>query len=327
MRRQGVLHVDGVGIGLMATGLVALLTVLEEGETDGWFASSFIIALSVVALVTLTAFIVWELRTPAPAVNLRILRNLSFSSGTFIGGVLGVALYGSLILLPVFLQRLLGYDATQAGLALMPRGLSMVILMPIAGALYNRLGVYVMVPFGLILSAYAGFMMARFTQDSSLAQIMLPQAVQGAGFAFMFVSLATSALSTIPRAQMQSATGLFSLTFQLGGSLGTAIIITLLDHRVTIASTNLVRYASLHNPTFVQWWQTFQAGLLARGTDPGTARLQALAVLKGLIGQQAAVVAFDYAFAVIGAIFLVCLPLVLLIRRGQAPPEEPVSVD
>ncbi len=327
MRRQGLQRIDGIGIGLMAVGLVALLTVLEEGETNGWFDSSSIIALSIIAAVSLVMFVIWELRTPGPAVDLRILRNLSFSSGTFIGGVLGVALYGSLILLPVFLQNLLRYDATRAGLALMPRGLSMVVLMPVAGALYNRLGVYVMVPFGLVLSAYSGFMMAHFTQDSSLAQILLPQAIQGAGFAFMFVSLAASALATIPRPQMQSATGLFSLTFQLGGTLGTAIVITLLDHRITIASANLVRYASLQNPTFVQWWQVIQTGLMARGTDPVTARLQALSVLKQLISQQAAVVGFDYAFAAIAAVFIACLPLVLLIRRGNAVAEERVSVE
>jgi MFS transporter, DHA2 family, multidrug resistance protein len=327
MRRLGLQRIDGIGIGLMAAGLVALLTVLEEGETDGWFASSFILALAVIAAVSLFTFVIWELRTPTPAVNLRILRNLSFSSSTFIGGVLGVALYGSLILLPVFLQNLLGYDATHAGLALMPRGLSMVIVMPVAGALYNRLGVYAMVPFGLVLSGFAGFMMAHFTQDSSLAQILLPQAIQGAGFAFMFVSLATSALATISRPQMQSATGLFSLTFQLGGTLGTAIVITLLDHRTTIASANLVRYASAQNPTFVQWWQTYQAGLVARGTDPWTAHLQALSVLKRLISHQASVVAFDYAFAAIASVFLVCLPLVLLIRRGYPASEERVQVE
>ncbi|HET9002335.1 MAG TPA: DHA2 family efflux MFS transporter permease subunit [bacterium] len=327
MLRRGFQRIDGIGIGLMAVGLVALLTLLEEGETNGWFGSTFITGSAVIAAVSLLAFVLWELRVPAPAVNLRILRNLSFSSGIFIGGVLGVALYGSLILLPIFLQNLLGYDATHAGLALMPRGLAMVILMPVAGALYNRLGVYVMIPFGLALSGFAGFMMAHFTQDSSLAQILIPQAIQGAGFAFIFVSLATSALATIPRPHMQSATGLFSLTFQLGGTLGTAIMITLLDHRTTIASANLVRYASAQNPTFVQWWQTYQAGLVARGINPWTAHLQALSVLRQLISHEAAVVAFDYTFAAIATVFLVCLPLVLLIRRGTPLSEERVSAE
>lgn len=116
---------------------------------------------------------------------------------------------------------------------------------------------------------------------------------------------------------MQSATGLYNLIRQLGGSVGTAIVITLVDHKTTTASANLVKYASMSNPIFMQWWTTYQQALVARGSNPTTAHWQALAVLSGLINQQASVVAFNYAFAVIGAVFLACLPLVLLIRRGR----------
>jgi MFS transporter, DHA2 family, multidrug resistance protein len=323
MRGRGLRQVDGIGIGLLAVGLATLQILLEEGETDGWFQSSFIVALMIVALVALVAFIVWELRSSNPAVDLKILRNLSFASGTFIGGILGLALFGSLILLPLFLQNLLGYDATQAGLTLMPRSLVMVLLMPVAGILYNRLGVYVMLPFGLGLSAFAGFQMARFTTSSGPLQLLLPQVIQGIGFAFMFVSLSTAALATIARPQMQNAAGLFNLVRQLGGSLGTAIVITLVDHKVTMASANLVRYASVYNPTFMQWWRTFEAGFIAEGSNPRVAHMQALAALRGLISQQAAVVAFDYAFAMIGVVFLACLPLVVLMRRERAAPEAP----
>ncbi len=324
MRGRGLQRIDAGGIGLLAVGLAALQTLLEEGEQDGWFQSSFITLLAVVALAALAAFVWWELRAPAPAVDLRILRDVSFAAGTFIGGVLGLALFGGLILLPLFLQNLLGYDATQAGLAMMPRSLTMVLMMPIAGLLYNRLGVYVMLPFGLLLSGWAGLLMAHFTLSTGPYQILVPQVVQGMGFAFMFVSLSTAALATIPRAQMQGAAGLYNLVRQLGGSLGTAIVVTVLDHKLTTASANLVRYASLGNPLFVQWWQAFQEALMARGSDGATAGKQALALLSGLIAQQAAVVAFDYAFAVIGVVFFLSLPLVALMRRarpgGDLPP-------
>jgi DHA2 family multidrug resistance protein len=314
--RGGDRHIDGMGIGLLAVGLAALQVLLGEGETNAWFASPFIVILTAVAVLALAAFVAWELRVPAPAVDLRVLKNLTFASGTLIVGILGLALFGSLILLPLFFQNLLGYDATRAGLALTPRSLVMVLMMPVAGALYNRLGVSVLLPFGLILSAVAAFMMARFTLASGPFQIVVPQMVQGVGFAFTFVALSTITLATIPRPQIQNAAGLFNLTRQLGGSLGTAIVITLVDHKVTTASANLVRYASPYNPTFVQWWHTFQAGFIARGSDPATASKQALAVISHLIAQQAAVVAFNYVFAVIGGLFLVCLPLVLLLRRG-----------
>lgn len=328
MRGRGLQKVDLGGIGLLAVGLAALQTLLEEGERDGWFQSSFIVLLAAVATLALVLFVWWELRAPAPAADLRVLRDVSFAAGTFIGGMLGLALFGGLILLPLFLQNLLGYDATQAGLAMMPRSLTMVLIMPIAGLLYNRLGVSVMLPLGLLLSSIAGLQMARFTLDTGPWQILLPQVIQGTGFAFMFVSLSTAALATIPRPRMQSATGLYNLVRQLGGSLGTAIVVTVLDHKLTTASANLVRYASPANPLFVQWWQTIQRGLVARGSDPATASRQALLILSGLIGQQAAVVAFDYAFAVIGLVFFASLPLVVLIRRratADALPAPPVE--
>ncbi|MHB8730918.1 MAG: DHA2 family efflux MFS transporter permease subunit [bacterium] len=314
MRGRGITKFDGVGIGLLAVGLASLQILLEEGERDGWFASVFIVALTVIAVVVLTAFVLWELRTPAPAVNLRILGDVTYAAGTTIIGVLGLALFGSLILLPLFLQNLLGYTATQAGLTLMPRSLVMVVMMPVAGFLYNKLGVRVMLPFGLTVSGAAGFMMSHFTTQTSHLGILVPQVIQGVGFSFMFIPLSTATLSTIPRPLMQSATGLFNLVRQLGGSLGTALVITLLDHKVTTASANLVRYASLSNPVFMSWWATVQAGLQARGSDAATAHRQALAVLHMWISQQAAVVAFDYVFALVGAVFIVCLPVVLLIR-------------
>ena len=325
MRARGLQKVDVVGIGLMVVGLTSLLTMLEQGERDGWFGSPFILALGVVAAVTITAFILWELYTPAPAVNLRILADSSFAAGTLIIGVLGVALFGGLILLPLFLQNLLGYDATQAGLALMPRSLTMVLVMPIAGALYNRLGVYVMALFGLLLAAASTFLMARFTLETGPLQILIPQIMQGLAFGFIFVSISTTAMSTIPRPQMQAASGLYNLVRQLGGSLGTAIVVTLVDHKVTTASANLVRYASPFNPTFMHWWQTIQSGFAARGIDQGRARLQALSMLGREINRQASVVAFDYAFAVMAVLFLCCLPLVLLLRRGERVEEAPAA--
>jgi DHA2 family multidrug resistance protein len=317
MRARGLRRIDALGIMLLAIGLASLQILLQQGEADGWFQSGFIAGLGIITILALVAFVLRELHTPVPAVDLRILKNLPFAAGTMIGGVQGVALFGSLILLPIFFQNLLHYDATQAGLALMPRALTMVLFMPVAGSLYNLLGVYAMLPFGLILSSWATILMAHFTVDSGPLQILAPQVIQGIGFAFMFVSLSTATLASIPRPRMQSATGLYNLVRQLGGSLGTAIVIALVDHRLTTASANLSRYATQYNGTFTYWWQTLQAGFMARGSDATTAGRQAVAVLDGIIQQQAAVVAFNYAFAVIGAMFLACLPLVLLLRRER----------
>ncbi|MGQ0571915.1 MAG: DHA2 family efflux MFS transporter permease subunit, partial [Armatimonadota bacterium] len=299
MRARGLQRIDGVGIGLLAVGLASLQTLLQEGETAGWFASVFITTLTVVAVLALAMFVVWELRAPAPAVDLRILKNVSFAAGTLIGGVLGLALFGSMILLPLFLQGLLHYSATQSGLTLMPRALTMLLMQPMAGALYNHLGVHVMLPFGLITSGVASYMMAHLTTQSGSLQILVPQVVQGLGFAFMFVSLSTTALATIPRTRMQNATGLYNLVRQLGGSLGTAIVVAVMNHRLAVASAHLVGYASQYNPTFMERWRVLQESFIARGSDAITAGRQALAALDAVVHRQAATVAFNYAFAVI----------------------------
>lgn len=327
MRARGLQRVDAVGILLLAVGLASLQTLLEEGEAAGWFASTSVVTLTAVSVAALTVFVIWELRVPAPAVDLRVLKNLSFAAGTAIGGILGLTLFGSLILLPFFLQNLLHYSATQSGLTLMPRSLTMVLLMPVAGMLYNRLGVYVMLPFGLVLGSGAAFMMARLTLESGSLQILLPQLIQGVGFSFVFVSLSTTALSTIPRARMQYATGLYNLVRQLGGSLGTAIVVALVDHRLAEVSARLAGYASAYNPIFVQRWQALRGGLMARGMDASTAGQQALALLGAAMHRQASVIAFNYVFALIGILSLACLPLVLLLRRGRHDAEPAAAAD
>jgi MFS transporter, DHA2 family, multidrug resistance protein len=318
-RARRVRGIDTTGIGLMAVGLASLQIVLERGERDAWFGSAFITTLAVIAALALAAFIVWELRTSAPAVNLRIFGDRSFAAATVMAFVMGVSLFGVLLMLPLFLQNLLGYDAMGAGLALMPRSLAMVVMMPLAGSLYNRVGVHLMVPIGLVLAAGAGLLMGHFTLDTGPAQILLPQVLQGIGFAFLNVPVSTAALAMIPRPLMQAATGLYNLVFQLGGSIGTAAVIALFDHRLVTASTHLMYDASPYNPTFMQWWQQYQHFLMFRGSNAWTAHWQALAILQQVINNEAAVIAFEYVFVLMAAALVVCLPLVVLLRRRARP--------
>jgi MFS transporter, DHA2 family, multidrug resistance protein len=325
MRRRSGQHVDIIGIGLLAIGLAALVTVLEQGERAAWFQSPFITLTTAVTVLALVAFVLWELHTPMPAADLRILKNVSFASATLIGGIVWAGFFGGFILLPLFLQLVLNYSATEAGLALMPRALSMLVVVPVAGAFYNRVGARVMLSGGLILTGFAGWLMAHYTLAVGPLQLLTANIIQGVGFAFMFVSLTTAALSTIPRPLVQSAAGLNSLIRQLGASIGTAVVITVLDYKTTTASAELVRYANIYNPIFRQWWQTYQNGFLAHGNDPFTAHQRAVAVLQGLIYQQATMVAYAYDFALLGVLFALCLPLVALVRSGGTQPGSHVA--
>jgi DHA2 family multidrug resistance protein len=326
VREKG--YIDWTGLALLVTGLGALQLLLEEGERNDWFESALIVRLALVAAIGLVLFVWRELRVARPAVNLRILRDLSFASATALGGVLGLALNGSLFLLPVFLQRLLGYDAMQSGVALMPRSLAMAVLMPVGGRFYNQLGPRVMVGTGLLVTGFGFVGMSRLTLDVGYWDLFWPQLWQGVGFSLIFVSLSTAALSTIPRPRMTEATGLYNVVRQVMGSVGIAVAATQLG-------TSTARYRAVlsedagASSVGRQWLETVTHGMVARGADPATAHAQALRLLEGTIGRQAAVLAYDHVFALVSTLFVLGFPLVFLLRRARdgAPVEHEIAVE
>jgi DHA2 family multidrug resistance protein len=261
-----------------------------------------------------------------PAVNLRILRNISFSSATALGGVLGLGLNGSLFLLPVFLQNLLGFNAMQSGVTMMPRSLAMAVLMPIGGRFYNRLGPRVLVGGGLLIVGYGFYSMAKLTADVGFWDLFWPQLWQGVGFSLIFVALSTAALSTIPRPRMTAATGLYNVVRQVMGSVGIAIAATTL-------STSTVRYHSILSEDAGataagrERLQALAGGMMSRGADAFTAKQQAMRILDGLLSRQAAVLAYNHVFVLVSVLFFIGFPLVFLLRRGTASGEVEIPVD
>jgi len=315
--RRSEAGIDAAGIILLTVGLAALQTVLEQGQSEDWFESRFIIAFTVVATIALLAFVWWELRAEKPVVELRLLREATFAIGTFIGGILGVSLFASMFLLPLFLQELLGYPALTSGLVMMPRALVMVPLMPIAGLLYNYVGTRVMIGAGLLIAGSAPLMMARFNLDSTRMDLLWPQMTQGIGFALIFVALSTTSLAVIDRRKLTAATGLYNLVRQLGGSFGTAIFASMLTNQQQVARAQLVKFISPYRPAYALQSQTlYQLGLVGRGINPYDAQVKTLKFFEGIVNQQAAVLAFDHTFFVIGMLFLICLPLVLLLKEN-----------
>lgn len=316
--------IDFPGIAFLSVGLAALQTVLEQGQEDDWFSSPFICWLSVIAAVSMAGFIWRELTFKTPAVDLRVLKNATFASGTIIGGILGIGLFASLFLLPQFMQTLLGFTATQSGLSLMPRSLTMMVMMPVAGALYNRLGPKIMIGTGLSLTGFTQWQMSRFTLDTGAADILTPQILQGVGFALVFVSLSTVALANIPRNMMTSATGLYNLIRQLGGSFGTAYVVVVLTRHIDQARTDLVGYANAANPAFAQRVAGMAGAFQSAGYGPVDARKAALYAMQGLFERQAGMLAYDYIFYAIGLLFVVCLLLIPFLRapKNHAPAER-----
>ena len=319
-------YIDWPGLGLLVVGLGALQLMLEEGERNDWFQSGFIVRLTVIAALGLLLFIWRELKTDKPAVNLRILKNVSFSSATALGGVLGLALNGSLFLLPVFLQNLLGFDAMQSGITMMPRSIAMAVLMPIGGRFYNRLGPRVLVGGGLLIAGGGFYQMSRLTTDVGFWDLFWPQLWQGVGFSLIFVALSTAALSTIPKPRMTAATGLYNVVRQVMGSVGIAIAATTL-------SSSSVRYHAILSENAgashfgAQWVERVTAGMMSKGADAFTAKAQALRILNGMIGRQAAVLAYNHVFVLVSALFVIGFPLVFLLRRGHPGGDVELVVD
>jgi MFS transporter, DHA2 family, multidrug resistance protein len=310
-------RIDWVGVALLAGGLGALQLALEEGESHDWFQSGYIVFLAVAAALGLILFVVQELRAERPAVNLRVLRDRSFASATAIGGILGMGLYGSLFLLPLFLQNLLGYSAMLSGVALVPRSLAMAFIMPVGGRIYNRVGPRVLVGSGLFVSAYSFWELSHLTLDVGFWDIFWPQLWQGVGFALIFVALTTAALATIDRRQMTQAAGLYNVVRQVFGSVGIAASATILTRAMSRNHALLGEHVTAFDPAARSFLSRATAGLMRQGADAATAHDRALRLLDGSIFRQAAVLAYNHVFALITVLFLVSVPIVVLLRSPK----------
>ena len=317
IRRQG--DIDWLGLGLMIVGLGALQLMLESGQRNDWFESGFVVRLAVLAVVGLSLFVWRELTAEHPAVDLRILKNVSFASATALGGVLGIALNGSLFLLPLFLQNLLGYPAMKSGLALMPRSLAMAVIMPIGGRFYNKLGPRLLVGVGLIVTGLSFWQLSHLTSQVGFMDILWPQVWQGVGFSLIFVALSTAALATIARPEVTAATGLYNVSRQVFGSVGIAISATQLTAGVTRYHSILAEQAGVANAAAVSWLSSVTGAMMARtGVDAQTAHQQALKLLDGIVTRQATVLSYNRIFVLVSLLFVIVLPLVFLLKRGHA---------
>jgi MFS transporter, DHA2 family, multidrug resistance protein len=312
LRERG--RIDWTGLTAMTLGLGSFQLLLEKGQDKDWFQSSFIVWLAVIALIGLAVFLWSEIRTERPAVDLRLFRNIPFASATFLGGVLGMGLYGALFLLPLFLQELLGYPAMKSGLALMPRSLAMAVCMPIAGLMYNRAGPRALVGVGLAVSAFSFWDLAHLTTDTGIWDILLPQVWQGVGFSLLFVSLSTAALSSIPKAKMTAASGLYNVVRQVMGSVGIAAAATELTRSQSTYHDVLAAHVTMYDPATQSWLHALAAGMMRAGADAYTAMQRALAILNGQVERQAAVLAYNHVLLLVAILFVVSLPLVLLVR-------------
>ncbi len=307
--------IDFLGVFFMTMGLGALQVMLEKGEQKDWFASDLIIILAFTAAGGLLLFVWRELTTDRPAVDLRILKNLPFASGTALGGVLGLGLYGSIFLLPLFLQQLLGYPALDSGLTLMPRSLAMAIAMPVAGRVYNKVGPRALISSGLSITAISLWMLSRISLDVGFWDLCFPQLLQGMGFGMVFVALSTAALSTIEKHKLTDAAGLYNVVRQVFGSIGIALAITLLNRGWNGQRAILAAKVTSFSDISSEWFGTLSAAMISRGVDPVTGHSLVLRILDGEIMRQAGMLAYNRILFFAMWLFVFAVPFAFIMKK------------
>jgi DHA2 family multidrug resistance protein len=317
--RRRVDRVDWLGIALLVVGIASLQTLLERGNRLDWFESGTIRGLAVASVVTLVWFVVHELRTAQPIVDLRVFRHRPLVVGCVYGTALGVGLYGCIFLFPLFAQGVLGWTSWQSGVGVLPSSIATAFMMPIAGRLIFRLGPAPIFGAGLLVFLPTLWGMSQWTAQSGSLDLFWPQLGRGIAMGLMFVPLSTSTLRGLPAQDVLQGSGLYNLFRQTGGSLGIAALATLVDHRAALHHAHLAENVTLFSEPARQRLEQIAASLAARGVDPAQAREGALEVLGGIVAQQSTVLAFRDAFLLILVLFLLLAPLAPLLRR---PPPD-----
>jgi DHA2 family multidrug resistance protein len=305
--------VDWVGLGLLVAGLGSLQYVLERGQREDWFNSQTIVAGTAIAVGALIAFVIRELRDPQPLVDLRVFKSWSFSAGNIIGIVSGFGVSGLALMLPLYFQNVMGFDALTAGFALVPSALARAISLPIAGRLVNWLDYRIMIAIALLIVAVACWMMGGLNQEAGLADSFWPRALQGFGLGFLFVPLTNATLGNIARTQLSNAAGVYTLLRQLGGSLGIAILQFAETRREDAAYATLAAGITMANRSI--------AHLVQSAPNPTLM----LATIFNLVGLNAETIAYNGVFRMCAVIFTCAVPFCLLLRgRSRAGGEAAV---
>ena len=319
--------IDFPGLWLLIIGLGALQLMLEKGGQKDWFQSGFIVYLAAVSFIGMALFIWRELVAEKPAVDLRVLKNLPFASGTMLGGILGVGLYGSLFLLPLFLQQLLGYPAFDSGLVLMPRSLAMAVMMPVGGRLYNRLGPKVLIGIGLAITAFSFWQLSNMSLDVGFWDLFVPQSLQGAGFGMIFVALSTAALASIEKHRITDASGLYNAVRQVFGSVGIALTATELTRGENIFRADLVKDVTPFTANAANFVRGMTGAMTRQGNDPATAGYKALNILNNEMTRQASMLSYNHVFFLVTVLFVFCIPLVFFLKGDHGGEEGGIIAD
>jgi MFS transporter, DHA2 family, multidrug resistance protein len=306
-------RIDGWGIGLLAVGMASLQFVLEEGNRDGWDSVEILI-LATIAAVALVTFIVHELETENPVVDLRVFKNKSYTAGTGINFLLGMALFSGSYLFSLYCGAVMHYTALDTGLIFLAAGSIQIVLMPLIGRFGNRLDGRVLLVFGILGASLSLWMNGHLTTQASFWDLARPQMVRAFAMSLIFIPLSVIALSDLSPEQRGNATGLFNLTRELGGSIGTAWMGMNLDNASKLFASRLGESVNAYNPAAQEQLALIQRGVTNRLPDPAGS---AATILGLRVQVQAMIKAFNAGFLLVAAVFAAGIGLVFFLKRPQ----------
>jgi len=311
------MKIDYWGLLFLVLGFGCLQIVLDKGQREDWFSSSFITWLSFISISSLILFVMVEFFAKNPIVNLRAFGNRSFSSGNIIIFFAFFSLFSSLVLLPIYLQTLMGYTSFLAGLALSPGGIASMIAMVIAGKLVTKINPKAILAFGLAVAAYSIYLMSQFNLLADFYTIIWPRVVMGAGIGFHFIALTMLTLSTIRKEEMGNATGIFNLLRILGGSFGVAIATTLLARRTQFHQAHLVEHLTPFDRNLQSAVPQISQMLQGRGFLSPLPDQGSLSAIYHQISREASMLSFNDVYFLLSIMMMLILPLVLLMKKGK----------
>jgi DHA2 family multidrug resistance protein len=315
--------IDYWGFLLLIIWVGSLQVVLDKGQQEDWLASPLIRTLCCTGIIGLILFIVREYMTDAPLVNLRILGNRNFAVGVLLMTLMGGILYGSIALLPLFLQTLMGYSAYLSGLTTSPRGFGSIVGMIIIGRLLGILDGRLLIAVGFLIVAWSTWAFGNLNLEVNSAAITWPNIYNGFGTALIFVPLTTLAMGTLKNEQMGNAAGIFNLMRNLGGGIGIALVTTLLARGAQTNRSTLINHVTPYDLAYQQQFSAVSGALAPQVGDP-QASPAAFAIIDAQVNRQASLVTYVDNFRLLAVLSFACIPAVFLFKRAKA--KGPVNV-
>jgi DHA2 family multidrug resistance protein len=309
------IKVDYIGFALVAVGFGALQIVLDKGEREDWFSSTFIVVFAGLAAVGILGAAVWEWFEEHPVVDVRLFRQRNLAVCFVLILVFGAILYSSTVLLPQYVQTVMGYSAEQAGMVLSPGGVVVLVLMPLVGRLLGTVDVRKLIAFGFLVCALALYDMTNIYRGVSFGTAVWYRMFQAAGLAFLFVPLNTAAYVGIPQEKNNQVAGLANLARNIGGSVGISLAQTALSRRAQFHQTHLVSHVTPYDPALRRFANGLAQSLAQRGVAAVEASRRAYAIIYGIVQREAVSLAFIDAIWILAIASLVVIPLVLLMKR------------